>query len=124
MTYKQWLLFMIQPSSHADIAAAKALRYMLQVNTFFFYFFKYFPPPKEPFLPFQNRLVIPKWCRFRTPPNSQVGLKVPKRYHFRKKLGGHFRSPELPKRPFFVYSFSKTVLFRNRLVTVLEFFGR
>ena len=130
MTYKQWLLFMIQPSSHADIAAAKALRYMLQVNTIFFFFFQIFSHQKEPFLPFRNRLVIPKRCSFGTPPNSQVQLKVPKRYHFGKKPGGRFRSPkrltvlELLKRPFFVDTFSETVPFRNRLITILEFFER
>ena len=130
MTYKQWLLLMIQPISHADIAAAKALRYMLQVNTIFFLFFQIFSPPKGTIFtisePFNNSETV----LFQNSSNSQVRLKVPKRYRFRKKPGGRFRSPkrltvsELPKRPFFVYSFSEAVPFQNRLVTVLEFFGR
>ena len=48
---------------------------MLQVNTIFFFFFQIFSHQKQPFFPFWNRLVILKWCRFGTPPNSQVRLK-------------------------------------------------
>ena len=32
MTFKGWLLHMIDVNSHADIVVAKALRYMLQVK--------------------------------------------------------------------------------------------
>ena len=39
MTYKAWLLYMIQVNHDADIACAKALRHLLQVKMYFGLFF-------------------------------------------------------------------------------------
>ena len=38
MTFKQWLLHMLQVTNEADIAVAKALRHMLGVFKFVFFF--------------------------------------------------------------------------------------
>ena len=45
MTYKAWLLYMIQVNHDADIACAKALRHLLQVKMYFGLFFYLKPKP-------------------------------------------------------------------------------
>ena len=54
MTFKAWLLHMIKSTSDADIAVAKALRYMLKVKKL------YFSQKNHNEQPFTNRFVLPK----------------------------------------------------------------
>ena len=61
MTYKAWLFHMINVRSDADIAVAKALRYMLQVTK---------SKNCNKVQPFHKRFVLPKRYSFGIYPDS------------------------------------------------------
>ena len=103
MTFKQWLLHMLQVTNEADIAVAKALRHMLGVFKCFFFliscrgiriFFR--NSYRFGIFVFEKHVKLPKRFlnayRFVSFSKNLPGLEVeiPKRNRFGKKNGGNF----------------------------------
>ena len=133
MTYKAWLLYMIQVNHDADIACAKALRHLLQVKMYFGLFFYLKPKPfgnsfgnsetvrTLHFLKFSKskRLKSSETVTFRN--KTDCSGKVPKRLPFRnlkkpaifRLLQANIYYTHTVSEPFRT---SETVSFRNFLL--------